>query len=127
MSTLRTIDVRLKMQGELETDAKATLEDWDTLDRARRAVIALAICWACGGIVLFIFIPIVHLVASGTLLVLGPVLFFMRFLQQTSLKAVEGQCPRCKAPGKFSFGKRYKSPKNINCDTCGNLMELTAK
>ena len=115
------------MQGEPETDAKATLEDWDLLDRMRRSVIALALCWATGGVVLFTFIPIVHLVASGVLLVLGPVLFVLRFLQRTSLNLVEGQCPRCKVPGKFSFGKRYTSPKNINCDTCGNLMELSAK
>ena len=127
MSTCRTVDVRLKMQSEPQTEAKATLEDWDPLDRFRRAVIGLALCWSVACLLLFTFIPVVHLVGSATLLLTGPVIFALRFFERTSLKSVEGPCPRCKAPGKFSFGKHYKSPKSISCDTCGNLVELTAK
>lgn len=122
--TTRAVPVQLKLGGVPPTAATATVEEWDQLSRVRRAVIALAICWALGGVLIFTFIPIVHLVASALLFIAGPVVAISRFLEAATLRRVEGQCPRCQAPGKFLAGGKFKSPKNVPCDGCGNLLEM---
>ena len=125
MSISRSVPVTLKLQGEAETRAIARVKDWDGFDRVRRAVALMGICWAAAGIC--IFFPIVHFIAVPGFLLAGPVLFGLKLTEKAALEALDGPCPRCKKPGHFSVGGRFTPVKNVTCDGCGNLLQLTAE
>ena len=118
----REVPVKLSL-GSAQTQVTATVEDWDGLARVKRAVGLMCICWAAAGV--SIFIPLAHWILVPSLLLSGPILFVLRFTERTTLMELKGDCPKCKAPGKFLAGGRFKSPKSVNCDGCGNLLELT--
>lgn len=118
----REVPVRLKLSGEAESQAVAKVEDWDPIARVKRAVAPMCICWAAAGV--SIFIPILHFVLVPTLLIAGPVIFALRITESSTLQSLAGDCPRCKKPGQFVTGGRFKLPRNVTCDGCGNLLEL---
>jgi hypothetical protein len=118
----KQVPVRLTLPGQPQTSGVATVEEWDGLARVRRAVGLLCICWAAAGV--SIFLPILHWVLVPGLLLAGPVLFVVRFTETATLQALEADCPRCQKAGVFSPGGRFKLPRNVTCDGCGNLLEL---
>jgi hypothetical protein len=125
VSSVRAVPSSLKLQGEAATDVVAQVRDWSVLDRVKRGVIMLGICWALAGVT--IVFPIIHLFVPPILLLTGPVLMALKMSEAATLDTVEGLCPRCKKAGEFSVGGKYKPLKNVTCNGCGNLMELSAK
>jgi hypothetical protein len=121
----RSVAVKLSMPGEADSSATATVKDWPAFERFRRAAFYLCLCWAAAGIC--IFIPILHFVLVPGLLLTGPVLATLKMLETSTLEALAGDCPRCKKPGVFHVGGRFKEKRNVVCDGCGNLLELAVK
>lgn len=118
----REVPVRLRLSGEADGLGVATVEDWEPIARIKRAVGPMCICWAAAGVSLFI--PIVHFFLVPALLAAGPLFFALRISETSTLQALSGDCPRCKKPGQFVGGGRFKLPRNVTCDGCGNLLEL---
>jgi hypothetical protein len=101
---------------------QASLRDWSVMERARRAVFALAICWVLAGI--FLPVPPIHWVLVPTLLLAGPILAGFRMTEKTRLEGIKGSCPRCKVDRSFPLSTRYSAKGSFACDQCGNLIEL---
>ncbi len=69
----------------------------------------------------------VHFVLVPALLLGGPVFATLKALEGATLRKLEGDCPRCRAPGLFVVGGRFRPQRNVTCDRCGNLLALTAR
>jgi hypothetical protein len=119
----RTATVRLSFPGEPSTLCTAELRDWTVLERARRAVFALAFFWLLAGI--FLPVPPIHWVLVPAFLALGPIGAIVRGTEKTRLETLKGQCPRCKVDRTFKLNSRFSDKKaSFSCDQCGNLISL---
>ena len=118
----RSVPVKLSMPGEADASAVATVKDWSSFERFRRAAFFLCLCWAAAGVC--IFIPILHFVLVPGLLITGPTLAVIKLTERSTLEGLAGDCPRCKKAGVFHAGGRFKERRNVVCDGCGNLLEL---
>lgn len=123
MQTTRDVPLQLSFPGEPTTRGVGQVHDWTVLERARRAVFALAFCWVIGA--LFLPIPGVHFVLPPTLLLAGPIIAILRLTERTRLQTLKGACPRCKVSREFKLDLRFKGKRSFTCDGCGNLIELT--
>ena len=117
-----TQKLHLSFPGETTTTAVGTVHEWTTLERARRAAMALGLMWGLAGV--SIFLPILHFVLVPGFLLLGPVIAILQFTEQKRLKSMKGSCPRCKVERDFPLELRFNGKRSFTCDGCGNLIEL---
>lgn len=118
----RSLPVRLSLGSEPSTDATVVIADWTMMERLRRGVMVMALCWCVGG--LTIAIPGLHFILPPLLLLLGPILFVWRVMTASSFKECVGPCPRCKAERTMSMGGKVEPETNVFCDGCGNQLTL---
>jgi hypothetical protein len=122
MPSTRTVPGRLSLGAEPSQAVQVDIDAWTTLERVRRAAMALALCWSLAGVT--IIIPVVHFVAPPVLLVAGPIVFVWRLLSRESLKEVRGACPRCKTARVLPTSGAPKPETNVFCEGCGNQLTL---
>ena len=118
----QTLSLKLTFPGEQPTVATAKAREWTMLERVRRAIFGMALCWIGAG--LFLPIPGVHLVLPPLLLLAGPVLFYFRISEKLRLTSMKGSCPRCKVERDFELDLRFTGKRSFTCDGCGNLIEM---
>jgi hypothetical protein len=122
MPSTRTVPGTLSLGSEPRQAVQVDIDTWTTLERLRRAAMALALCWSLAGVT--IIIPVVHFVAPPVLLLAGPIVFVWRVLTRESLKAVRGPCPRCRTDKVLPTSGAPKPETNVFCDGCGNQLTL---
>lgn len=120
--TKRSVPVELSLGRHDATRGVAQVVEHSALARVRRALLGWAATWSLA--VLAVFIPILHFVLVPALLVTGVVLAIVRLREGATLAALEGACPRCKAPRRRENLGRFHDGRAVHCDGCGEQIQL---
>jgi hypothetical protein len=119
----RSLTLPLSGFGRPATEAHVIVETLRPKDRLVRAgSVALA-----GFVLALIFIPIplVHLVLVPGALILGAVLALLRLRQREIFSFAEGRCPYCGADQRLGLrGKVFRLPRRVSCRECRRDLDL---
>ncbi len=100
------------------TSAEVSLVELSQADRVTRALKRLLIFWGLAPLVFISFVPIVHLLGTLALLVLGPILSFVAYRTTVLIAGGSIDCPKC------TRGTAVKEhtpgwPARMFCSHCG--------
>jgi hypothetical protein len=112
---LKTLPVRLSLPDGRCQAGNLQIQTWNPQAQARRALTAWALCW--GSAILGAFVPLVHFVLVPTLLLAGPIAFFVLSRQKESGLGGSGTCPACQAPFAISSGETRERFYDL-CTAC---------
>ena len=118
----RRVPVIVELEHFAATEGTAIVVERTLRERAVRAALALAVCWA--GALLCVFIPLLHFVLVPGLLTTGVALLFLRLRETTSMARLEAPCPRCKESRVMETGGPYRNGRRVRCDQCGRELTL---
>jgi len=76
-----------------KSQGKVRLSQWDKKARTARGVRAWMMAW--GGMLVAVFIPILHFILVPVLFLGGPLLFFVIAAEKQIILGGEGKCPDC--------------------------------
>jgi hypothetical protein len=116
---------RVEYGDRVQQGAKVRVVVRAEAQRVRRAILGGLTCW--GLAVLSVFVPLGHFILVPSLLIAGPVIFFMRLAEGVSLEAAHGQCPMCGCEQDFSERGRLFARHPVRCSTCGRELDLVAE
>lgn len=91
-------------------------------DRVRRGVVGCLGCWLVGAVVLPI--PIVHLVVPPAMLILGPIVGFMRFRAELASQGVQVKCPVCDHDASVLLDASDRLPLYTYCPQCDGALHV---
>jgi hypothetical protein len=119
---VHSIELPLKGFGAPATPAQVEYYTLSKVDRLKRAGMILG-----AGIVaavIFIPVPLVHLIVVPGALVLGFILALVRLQQGEIFRSVAGRCPFCGSEQRFTALGRFRIPKTLNCSSCQRQLVL---
>jgi hypothetical protein len=119
---VRSIELPLKGFGAPATRAHVEYYALTPMDRVKRAAMILG-----AGIlaaIIFIPVPLVHLIVVPGALVLGFILALVRLRQSEIFRSVVGRCPFCGNEQRFTALGRFRIPKTLNCSSCQRQLVL---
>jgi hypothetical protein len=119
---VHSVELPLKGFGAAPTPARVELASLTTFDRLKRAAIIFG-AFVLGALV-FLPVPIVHLVLVPGALVLGVVFALVRLRQQEIFRSVQGRCPFCGTEQTFTVMGRFRLPKKLHCSSCQRQLTL---
>lgn len=100
---------------------------YDERDRVRRAAKTLAVYWGLAPLLFFTFVPIVHLIGAGALLVAGPVAAALRYRTTYQSDQATGTCPVCKNAVTIRLEPAERLPLWKYCPLCHAPLQLVAQ
>jgi hypothetical protein len=118
----RSIELPLKGFGAPATQAQVEFYTLSPRDRLKRAAVMFGAFLAAA--VIFLPVPLVHLVIVPGALVLGVVFALVRLGQREVCRSVAGRCPFCGAEQRFTALGRFRVPKTLNCSSCQRQLVL---
>jgi hypothetical protein len=119
---VHSIELPLKGFGAPASRAQVEYYTLSKVDRLKRAGMILG-----AGIVaaiIFIPVPLVHLIVVPGALVLGFILALVRLQQGEIFRSVVGRCPFCGSEQRFTALGRFRIPKALNCASCQRQLVL---
>jgi hypothetical protein len=119
---VRSIELPLKGFGAPATTAQVEFYSLSPTDRFKRAAVIFGLCVLAA--VIFLPVPLVHLVIVPGALVLGFVFAIVRLQQREIFRSVLGRCPFCGAEQRFTALGRFRVPKTLNCSHCQRQLVL---
>jgi hypothetical protein len=119
---VRSVELPLKGFGAPSTLAQVQFGILSPRDRLKRAAIIFGAFVAAA--VIFLPVPLVHLVIVPGALVLGVVFALVRLRQREVFRSVVGRCPFCGAEQRFTALGSFRVPKTLNCSTCQRQLVL---
>ena len=93
MSTRETVEVRCRGLSHGESRGTVTIERWARGERFQRGLKGLGAAWLAA--VLAIFIPGLHFILVPSLLLVGPIVFFLKKRTASLVMGGSGICPEC--------------------------------
>jgi hypothetical protein len=119
---VRSIQLPLKGFGAPATLAEVEFYALSPGERLKRA----AVIFGAGLIaaVIFIPVPLVHLVIVPGALALGVGFALVRLGQREIFRSVVGRCPFCGKEQRFTALGRFRVPKTLNCSACQRQLIL---
>jgi hypothetical protein len=122
MVQLHSIELPLKGFGAPATVAQVEFYDLSAADRLKRAGTILGAGLLAA--IIFIPVPLVHLIIVPAALVLGVLLALVRLRQGEIFRSVVGKCPFCGTEQRFTALGRFRIPKKLNCSSCKRQLIL---
>ena len=119
---VRSIELPLKGFGAPATLAQVEFYTLSPGDRLKRAAVIFGAFLVAA--VVFLPVPLVHLVIVPGALVLGVVFALVRLRQREVFRSVVGQCPFCGAEQRFTALGSFRVPKTLNCSACQRQLVL---
>jgi hypothetical protein len=119
---VRSIQLPLKGFGAPATLAQVEFYTLSPGDRLKRAAVIFGAFLLAA--VIFIPVPLVHLIIVPGALVLGVVFALVRLGQREIFRSVAGRCPFCQAEQRFTALGRFRVPKTLNCTACQRQLVL---
>jgi hypothetical protein len=119
---VRSIELPLKGFGAPAGLAQVEFYTLSPRDRLKRAAVIFGAFLVAA--VVFLPVPLVHLVIVPGALVLGVVFALVRLRQREIFRSVVGRCPFCGAEQRFTALGRFRVPKTLNCSTCQRQLIL---
>lgn len=119
---VRSVELPLKGFGAPATLAQVEFYTLSPGDRLKRAAVIFGAFLAAA--VVFLPVPLVHLIIVPGALVLGVVFALVRLRQREIFRSVVGRCPFCGAEQRFTALGRFRVPKTLNCSTCQRQLIL---
>lgn len=119
---LRTLELPLWAAGAPTGAAKVSVSVLAPRDRLKRAGMALAM--GIGGAVVFIPIPIVHLILVPGSLLAGIAIALRRLGQSQIFRGASGACPYCGVEQRFTLVGSFRLPKRVYCSSCQRELYL---
>ncbi len=118
--------LRCRLRGYSAQPATATVDvlELDAMDRTRRALRHLALCW--GGAVVSVFIPVAHFLLVPGLFLAGLVFLAMDLRTPQVVQAAHGTCPDCGADQALDIVGRWRGSAEIACRHCHRMLRLEA-
>ena len=120
--TNRQLQCRLRGYSDRPTIATVTVLHLDPLDRTRRALRHLGICW--GGAIVSVFIPVAHFFLVPGCFLAGIVLLVVDLRTPQLVKAALGTCPDCGKEQVLDIPGRWKGGGDIACRYCHRMLRL---
>ncbi|MDH5325348.1 MAG: hypothetical protein OEZ68_02285 [Gammaproteobacteria bacterium] len=109
-------------QGDSHSEAVLYWQQFSKQDRLKRALAALAICWLAAGVTLFI--PILHFILVPSLLLTGPILFYVKFKQEDLMEKVDGVCTDSGEAVTIELESNAKLPLWTYCPACKKSIQI---
>jgi len=122
MVQLHSVELPLKGFGAPATVAQVEFYGLSAADRLKRAGTILGAGLLAA--IIFIPVPLVHLIIVPAALVLGVVLALVRLRQGEIFRSVVGICPFCGTEQRFTALGRFRIPKKLNCSSCKRQLIL---
>lgn len=119
---VRSLELPLKGFGAPATRAQVEFYSLSPAERLKRAAVIFGAFMLAA--VVFLPVPLVHLVIVPGALVLGVVFALVRLNQREIFRSVVGQCPFCGAEQRFTALGRFRVPKTLNCSNCQRQLVL---
>lgn len=119
---VQSIELSLKGFGAPATQAQVEFYRLSPGERLKRAAVILGAFLIAA--VIFLPVPLVHLVIVPGALVLGIVFALVRLRQREIFRSIVGRCPFCGAEQRFTALGRFRVPKTLNCSTCQRQLVL---
>jgi hypothetical protein len=119
---VRSIQLPLKGFGAPATEAQVEFYELSPSDRLKRAAGIFGAFLVAA--LVFLPVPLVHLVIVPGALVLGVVFAMVRLRQREIFRSVVGRCPFCGAEQRFTALGKFRVPKTLNCSTCQRQLIL---
>jgi hypothetical protein len=113
---------RLAYGDRVDDGATARVRVRGHTARLRHAVLGGLACW--GLAVVAVFVPFLHFVLVPSLLVAGPIVFFVRMGERVELLGARGTCPMCGHVQPFAEHGRLRAPHPLRCAGCGRQLAL---
>lgn len=113
------VTVTLQAPNGKTLSAAGRLQEFSPIDRLRRA--AMSFGMALLAVAVFVFIPIIHLLAIPLLLIGGIVVAVRQLLSVARLHPLRIACPECGGRNRLGGGLGYRSittPINRMCEEC---------
>jgi hypothetical protein len=121
---MTTQHLRCRLRGYSERPSIATVQvlRLDPMDRTRRALRHLGLCW--GGAVVSVFIPVAHLVLVPGLFLAGIALVVGDLRTPEVVRAAQGTCPDCGTEQSLDIVGRWRGSAEIACRSCHRMLKL---
>jgi hypothetical protein len=119
---VQSMDLSLKGFGAPATQAHVEFYSLSPGERLKRAAVIFGAFLVAA--VIFLPVPLVHLVIVPGALVLGVVFALLRLRQREIFRSVVGRCPFCGAEQRFTALGRFRVPKTLNCSSCQRQLVL---
>jgi hypothetical protein len=119
---VRTLELPLKGFGAPPTLAHVEFLSLSAVDRFKRAGMILGACLLAA--IIFIPVPLVHLIIVPGALILGVVFALIRLQQREIFRSVVGRCPFCGTEQRFTALGRFRIPKALTCSSCRRQVVL---
>jgi hypothetical protein len=121
---VRSLELPLKGFGAPPSLAEVEFYELSPADRFKRA--AMIFGAALVAALVFLPVPLVHLVIVPGALLLGIVLALVRLRQREIFRSVQGRCPFCGTEQRFTALGKFRIPKTLNCSSCQRQLILEA-
>jgi hypothetical protein len=120
--TIQQTRCRLRGYSERRTQATVDVLLLDPVDRTRRALRHLGICW--GGSVVSIFIPVAHFFLVPGFFLAGIVYLVADLRTPQLVAAARGTCPDCGADQALDLAGRWRGAAEVACRACHRMLRL---
>lgn len=119
---IRSVELPLKGFGVAATRAQVEFGSLTTVDRLKRAALILGAFLLAA--LIFLPVPLVHLVLVPGALILGVGFALTRLRQQEIFRTAQGRCPFCGTEQSFTVMGPFRLPKKLNCASCQRQLIL---
>lgn len=118
----RPVVVRLEASGDAVTESPGTFTDFSSAQRLKRS--GLVLLASIGLAMLFVPIPIVHLLAIPMILLAGVVLAIRQLSVVGRLAPLRMPCPKCGVMNRVGggLGMRSTALRERTCESCRRLL-----
>ena len=120
--TAEHLHCRLRGYSPQPTVATVEVLRLDPMDRARRALRHLGLCW--GGAVVSVFIPVAHFFLVPGFFLAGIVFLVMDLRTPQLVQAARGTCPDCGADQPLDIVGRWRGSAEIACRHCHRMLRV---